>query len=359
MPVTYNDDGTTTLVHFYHKPGKSGGTTKRKTIKTQDARAVSKAWAELVESISGGSLTVRFKECVELAVKYNGGAGMSSVYEIIKNVLGNRYVDKKFSHYYNTFISDLTNKNYACNTISNYISCIRRSLNVAWESGLFETMPIRKFEIDRKFRNRIWTPDERLKIYNGFDDNDDDLFWKIYLAEHNPIRKMDISDLKREELIMFDPLGPYIKHYPRKTEDTDPQPCILPEIDDALLARYADIQRRFPDCSYLHPRIVKNKRRGTERWEYAGNYKKAFTSLCDKVGVVNFHFHDLKHVSISNMLKMRKPNGERKYTRESLKNLGIQMSDDSIDVYDETTALDELEMVRGGQVEEAKVKKVV
>lgn len=344
VPIKYNPDGTTTLLHFYRKPGQKGGTTKKKTIKTQDAREVSKAWAELVESCDGGSLTVKFKACVELAVKYNGGGGMPSVYAILKEKLGRYYVDKKFPHYYTGLISELKAMNRSANTVSNYISCVRRSLNLAYEQGLIETIPIRKYEITREYRDRIWTTEEKLKIYNGFEDPDNDLYWKIYYAERNPIRMMDLSNLKRTDLkrkTPWNPNGPYVVHYPRKTKKSAHKPCILPEIDQALLDRFDDLERRFPDCPYLFPRIVKTKK-GEEAWAYAGNFDTAFVNHLSKenVNVVDFHFHDLKHVAISGML------GSGRYSRDDLKKLGIQMSDESINVYDQTKGLDCLKNIR-------------
>lgn len=340
MPFIYNDDGSTTLTVYYRKPGAKGGTAKRKTVKTQDDREIARAWAMLLDSVSeSSSLTARFSECVELAVKFNRGAGMLSVYEILKDRLGQYRADKTFPRHFNAFIAELRSKGYAHNTVANYQSATRRALKVAWEQNLIAEIPIRKFEITRKFRNRIWTDEERLRFFNSFEDQDDDLYWKVYFAEKNPVRKMDVSGLKRENLVLFGEHAPYILHYPRKTEVSDPRPCILPEIDDALLSRFQDIQRRFPDCPYLFPRIIKNEALGTERWEYAGNYHKAFSERVERCKIENFHFHDLKHVAISAMLK-------GKYTREILKKLGIQMSDDSIDVYDQTNGLDALSMIR-------------
>lgn len=350
MPITYLPDGRTLLKHHYSRPGRRGGTTVQKTVDSQDPRIVSKAWADLVESVSGSSLTIKFRECVEHAVSDNHGAGMGHVYESIKKRLGRVPVDERFVAHFQVFVDELRDRGLADNTISNYKSAIQRSLNRAYKNGLIREVPIRDFGIVRKFRSRIWSSDEKTRIYAHMD-TDEGEYWRVYFSERNPIRRMDLANLRRESLVRIGPYAPYIRFQPKKTENIKPKPCVLSIIDDALLARFDDLEKRFPDCPYLFPNISKNKKLKTERWEYAGKTSKRFVTICDDAEVGDFRFHDLKHVAITNMLKSG-------FTRDSLKRLGIQFSDRAIDVYDETSAFDELAKIQSGQIIEPKEQAV-
>jgi integrase len=288
-----------------------------------------------IKQLSGGSLTTTtFGKCVAHTIKENGGAGMSSVYDIVGQKLGVYRVDRNFVFRYEAFIDELKDAGKAINTISNYKSCIQHVLKKAWRARLINDIPIRDFDIKRRFRSRIWSQDERTRIFNQLDE-DDNLFWMLHFSERNPIRKMDLVNLTRENLVLIGEHAPYIRFQPKKTAARSPQPCILVDLDAAMLARFADLLKRFPDCPYLFPAIYKNKQNGTERWEYQGNPRKHFAHICDKdhANVDNFHFHDLKHVAITRMLKAGT-------SRDVLKKRGIQLSDRSIDVYDETDAFD-------------------
>jgi integrase len=288
-----------------------------------------------IEALNGSSLKAPlFYDCVKNTLKCNDGAGMKSVYDIIGKELGKYRVDNNFCARYNDFIEKLKMSGKAVNTISNYKGCIRHVLKKAWSDRLINEIPVRDFGIKHEFRSRIWTDEEKLRIYNNLNP-EKNLYWLVYFAERNPIRKMDLVNLKRENLVLVGPHPPYISYQPAKTARSKPKRCILFNLDEAILARFADIQKRFPDCPFLFPEVMINKRQGTEQWGFQGNPKKAFKNVCEKAGVFDFHFHDLKHVAITYMLK----NG---VSRDALKKRGIQLSDKSIDVYDETDAFDTL-----------------
>lgn len=285
-----------------------------------------------IENLSGSSLKCpTFSECVKHTTKDNGGAGMSSVYAIIDRELGKYRVDRNFVFRYQALIEDLKAGGKAVNTIANYKSCIQHVLKKAWTSHILNEIPIRDFGIKREFRSRIWTSEERTRIYAKLDP-DKNLYWMVYFAERNPIRKMDIVNLTRDNLVLVGPHAPYIRFQPKKTARRAPKPCILVDLDEAILARFNDLLRRFPDCPYLFPEIFHNKKTG-DRWGYQGNPKKGFEHACENAKVYDFHFHDLKHVAITGLLKAG-------VSRDDLKKRGIQLSDRSIDVYDETDAFD-------------------
>lgn len=288
-----------------------------------------------IEQLSGSSLkSPMFSECIEHTLRDNNGAGMKSVYAIIGLELGKYRVDRNFIFRYQTLIDDLKAAGKAVNTISNYKSCIQHILKKSWMDHLLNEIPIRDFAIERRFRSRLWSQDERTRIFNQLTE-DDNLFWMLHFAERNPIRKMDLINLTRENLVLVGEHAPYIRFQPKKTARHCPKPCILVDLDGSILARFNDLLKRFPACPYLFPAIYKNKRLKTERWKYQGNPKKLFARVCEDAEVSDFHFHDLKHVAITHMLKAG-------ISRDALKKRGIQMSDRSIDVYDESDAFDTL-----------------
>lgn len=345
MPIKLLPNGKTHLTYNYRKPGAKHGTNRRKTINSQDTTVIAREWAKLTYNgpeQTSSSLTT-FAECIDLAVAHNGGAGMDSVYKILQQTLGKNLVDKTFSYHFDKFIRELK-ETKASNTVANYISATKTTLKRSYKAGLIPEIPVLNDEIKREFRSRIWTPKERIKIYAQLD-TDENLYWILRLAEKNPIRKMDIVNLKRDNLVLEGRYAPYIKYQPRKTKSRKPKPAILRELDDELLWRFQDVSERFPDCPYLFPRILKDKRRGTENWKYQGNIRKRFTTVCEDAGVEDFVFHDMKHVAITFMLTRHTEDGQRVYSRESLKKLGIQFSERAIDVYDQSGSFDELDRI--------------
>lgn len=292
--------------------------------------------AEIKQQSGSGSLkSIEFAKCVDNATRQNNGASMMHIYNRIKTELGRYRVDRSFALRYNDFISSLQDAGLSVNTVANYKGCIRHALKKAWTDRLIDDIPVRDFGIRHTFRSRIWSQDERLRILAQLD-CDDNLYWIILFSEVNPIRKMDLVGLTRENLVLVGPHAPYIRFQPEKTKNSKPKPCILANLSDGMLARFAEIEKRFPDCPYLFPAIYKNQRDKAERWEYQGNFKKMFATVCKNANVSDFHFHDIKHVAISYMLS------EQGYSRDVLKKRGIQMSDKAIDVYDQSDALDTL-----------------
>ena len=298
------------------------------------ARALAAKIAE-IEQLAGGSLTSpTFGKCVAHAVRENGGAGMPSVYAIIDRELGKYRVDRNFVFRYQAFIDELKAAGRGINTIANYKSCIRHVLKKAWTDHLINDIPIRDYGIKRRFRARIWSQDERVRIFNQLD-QDGNMFWMLHFAERNPIRKMDLVNLTRETWYWSGSMPRIFDSNQRKR-----LPAARSRVSSWIWTRRSwrgllTLLRRFPDCPYLFPAIYKNKRLGTERWAYQGNPKKHFAYVCNEkhANVTDFHFHDLKHVAITHMLKVG-------VGRDALKKRGIQLSDRSIDVYDATDAFD-------------------
>jgi integrase len=362
MGIELLPGGRTKLTHHYWKTGKDGkrvSTHVQKTIATQNQRAILKARLELAQSVEGSLTSLSYEYLSKHYIAQKGTGGMASPFARCEKELGKYVPDKKFAFHYDQFCAKLRDEGKAVNTISNHKSVVQRVLRYAYQSNLIDMEPIRDYGIRREYRDRVWTAAEKLQIWNEIERTDSHLRYAMILLEHRPIRKMDIAPLRDENLVLTGPEGPYIRFRPKKTGRGDkakkPRDTYLPLLDKRTGKPFSDelydylLHGRPQGCPWLFPRI------GTEKngawtnmkpgaWAPLGDPDKAFTSIVRRAKVVNFHMHDLKHVALSHMLK------DEGWSRDELKELGIQYSDKAIDVYLHLEALDALGRVaRMGQ----------
>jgi len=300
--------------HAYRRAdGKSTHITRTAIGSTELALKI----AEMKKIADGSLISIAFHSCIALTLQENNGAGMSSVYKIIDKELGKYPVNKRFVIHYNDFILKLKNSGKSVNTISNYKSCIRTALNKAYNQGRIESIPIKDFEIEREFRDRVWTPKEKERIYNAMHHLESHLYWSVWFAERRPIRgRSDLWRLTDDNLVLVGKGAPYIRFRAQKTSKKVPRDTFLPLEGMEPLIKYFR-QGRPKGCRLLFPRIE------GDNWYPMGNPKRHWNTICDKAKVPDFHFHDLKHVAITHML-------DSAYAIQDLKNLGIQFSDDMI-----------------------------
>ena len=351
MGIHWNADGSATIAKHYRRPDGSK-TSAQVTVLNPTQATLFRAGAELCERVEGGSLKIKFARCIAHKLDTSGDGGNGSAYRLLTTELGGKFVDKKFVFEFQKFISRQRKLGKAQNTIANYSACCQAALRAAERDGLIESVPVKDFDTRREFRERVWTEAEAEKIFAAAQrSRDRGLFWRIYFAAKNPVRKSDLATLPRDALKLVGPNTPYVKYYPRKTRKNSKKPAFLAELDADLLEFFADTAKRFPDCLYLFPGIYQDAGGESESWRPAGDFKKAWSKCLERAGVTDFHLHDLKHVAITYMLGKPDGAGHRTYTRDSLKKLGIQHSDRSIDVYDQTKGMDELARVRGTKAE--------
>lgn len=323
---------------------RADGTPTRAHRKVIGLEAKAKAIIEL-KALTGsiGSLAVPFSVGVALTTQKNGGAGMPSVYKRIDTELGRYPVDDKFLNRFSSFITKLETSGAAVNTVNNHKRAVQHTLNIMYQEGQIKETPLRKLVVKQKFRARIWSQAERTRIYKQLNDLNSHLYWSVYFAEKNPIRcRSDLWQLPREALVEAGKNAPYVRFWPKKTESRKPRECTLMNIDSELLNYWRWLFRTFPDCDLLFPHVLSRVPRGKTTpevygWEPMGNPRRHWEYICEKAKVEDFHFHDLRHVAITYMLKQG-------WSREQLKKLGVQHTDRAIDVYDHTDADDVLEM---------------
>jgi len=332
MGIEYTPDGKTRIKHPYRR-ADGRATWKQVTVDSQDKRVVAKAMLDLVNACDG-SLTD--KTWSTLSADYQsvrGDQGMAWYYGKLETEFGRRKIGRRFIQHYERFIQRLRGDGLAPNTIANMKSVIMRVLNHAYRHGKISDVPIKDWNIERTYRQRVWVGDERLRFYNKMQSVDSPIYWSVRFAEERPVRgRSDLWNLTDENLILFGPGAPYIRYRPEKTRRERQEYTYLPLIDISPDILDYLTRCRPKGCPYLFPSV------GTERnanvtklapgeWRKIGYPIKHWRWLCTKAGIHDFRFHDLKHVAITHMISTLG------YTVERLKELGIQYSEQSVNVY--------------------------
>jgi len=323
MDTVFLPDGRTRIVYHYRKEDGTA-THAQITVESQRTPDIVKAKAELLSRIEQRDITERvilFEDIVDMAVKKGSANGQPWVYKAIREGLKGP-VDKSFSGRFDDYIEDMEDEEKSTNTICHHKGAVRVCLNLAVKKGLLDRSPIRDYNIRLQFRDRVWTEEEKLKIYNTMQEIDSHLYWSVWFAERRPIRgRSDLWRLTDDDLVLFGPNAPYIRFRARKTAKRKPRDTYLP------LGELPEILEFFKTgrpagCNLLFPH-VETDRKGITKWEPMGNPRRHWSYICEQAGVEDLHFHDLKHVAITYML-------DHGYTVRDLQNLGIQFSEDMI-----------------------------
>lgn len=328
-----NPDGSITYIYKYRNKAKGGQPCTIRTTVHPGATIVEmvRAKAELIdraEERSSLKVCALFEDVVKTVVKENAGAGMIWIYDRIKKDLSGP-IDETFAGRYHSYIDKLSiDEKKSINTISNHKSCIQRVLNTAWRRGLIQDVPVRDFEIRRKFRDRVLSREERLRLENEMIKSKSTLYWSVRMAEKRPIRgQSDLWELTTDNLVLFGEHAPYISFNATKTELPTICPLAdIPEIRDYIL------HGRPEGCKYLFPchigeisSVFDLESLNKTSWEpmgVTGRYE--FEALRGAAKISDFHFHDFKHMATTDMLN----NG---YTAEDLLDLRFYASRNMID----------------------------
>lgn len=279
--------------------------------------------------------SLKFRDLIDLSLKENNGAGKLDLYNRIKKDLGELIVDAEgtFADAVEDYMQGKEDTGLAENTLANYAGVIMRVLRRAKKKRAYRFIELPDLEYDRKFRDRVRTPEEITAMDSFMDSIHSHLKPSIKLAEHNPIRgRSDLWVLERKNLVISSQYPAYIEFVATKTRNKKPQKTYLVELSDYDLEYFDWVMHTFPDCPFLYPGFYQD-RFGKWTWWKMGNPRRHFDYICKHAGVEDFHFHDLKHEAISYMLHVRDSQGNHKYTVQDLKDLGIQYSDKAIKIY--------------------------
>jgi integrase len=214
-------------------------------------------------------------------------------------------------------------------TINRYIGCARTVCRYAAKMAAVTGVrgnPLSGFSCTtEQGRDRIWTTEEKERIFRTMTELGSYLYWPVYFCQWNPIRRGDLFKLTRDNL---DRQNKRIHFYPSKTRGKVNRETYLPFIDTALWGYFDSLPA---DCPYLFPKLHED---GT--WEQVRDPDThwhtvlARTEVQDDGGKVvqaavsDLHFHDVsKHVPISWMMD----NG---YSEVDIKALGIQYTHEMV-----------------------------
>jgi len=315
--------------HAVRVPGSYATHIKRKCIgSTELALKIAE-----IKALSGGSLTSKtLAECIEHYEKHKGYGTKPDVFTAIKEAIGRHKVDRRFALVYTEYITRVA-VNHAVNTVNNYRICIRSVLNFARKSGLIESHPIVDFGMQTiEERDRVWTADERTRLYNAMAEYKSHLYWSVRLAEKNPIRSGDLWDLRIENFVEVGEGRPCIRFFASKTRKKKNKPTFLIELDRDLIAQFDWQRKNIPDCPWLFPHIWHTRKEGW-KWEKMGDPKRHWGYIRDKAQVEDFRFHDLRHVATTYMLEKRDAAGQRVYDEDDMRDLGLFYSKRVLEIY--------------------------
>lgn len=298
-----------------------------------------------LKQIAGGSLTCKtFEDCSAYYKKHVGYKTKTDVFVKNQKGLGRYRIDHNFPARYYDYIFQIA-QGRAVNTVNNYRICIRSVLNFC-AGKIISNNPIKDFRIERRVeRDRVWSDSERTRIFNTMATLKSHLYLPLLLAEKNPIRKMDLVNLRVSDLVLFGEGAPYIRFFPSKTRSRQNRPTLLIELSDELLDALKAQIIAHPDCPWLFPRLRTNAGDKTA-WQYIGNPKTAWRHICELANVHDFHFHDLRHVATTYMMDKRDAAGQRVYDEDDLKSLGLFYSTQIMELYRNRRAELVIERVR-------------
>ncbi len=332
MGIEFLPDGRTLIKHHYRR-NDGTATTIQKTIDTQNKRSVAKALLDLVAEVEGSFSDKTFKH---LAAHYRivrGVKGMDWHFNTAEEFLGKYRPNKKFAYEFDRVITRCKANGWAQNTIANIASVVQRVFNLAVADGLIESSPIRNFKIQRKFRDRVRTDEEKQRMNNVLAGNP--LYWSVRFLEERPARgRSDLWNMTEENLVLVGPGAPYIKYKPSKTANRHQEYTYIPLKDVSPDILEYLVRGRPNGCRYLFPHVFKNG-----FFRHMGYPIKAWRSICKKAQISDFNIHDLKHEAITNMIR------NLGYTTEMIKELGIQYSERSIEVYWNKSAIGVLQNI--------------
>ncbi len=312
------------LVYDYR--GQSGSSQKVSVTLKADAtiRDISLAQTELIRRAENRSLKsttkTKFEDVCTLAKK-GKAAPIQSIFKRVEKELSGTIGTAWVQKYYQ-LLDALESEGKTVNTVSNYKSVISYVLHFAYKRRLIDDNPLRGVEIKHTYRRRVLSDEERIRLENGLIACNSPLLWSFRFSLVRPIRKNDLWNLTRENLVLFGEL-PHIRYYQEKTEERTQRETTLPLADLPDILSYL---KALPTGeSYLFPGSSGG------HMEDVRYHWRQITKAAD---VQEFHWHDLKRVATMDMLA-------RGYTVEEIIKLGIYANPSMLlKCYDRTQASD-------------------
>ena len=276
-----------------------------------------------------------FHDLFEFYKKNNESVGLMRYMNAIDRNLG-RIPKDQFEEPFVNYLAILktepskrTGKLLAHKTINNYIDAAAMVFGFACSTPVNRkitgvlTNPLAKYpRLDTEHRKRIFVDDEEKRLFDALITLKSPLYWAARFSRKNPIREADLCKLQRAN---FDREKRWVHYIPHKTRRKKKnKEAFLTLIDDDTIAYWDSLP---PDCPWLFPWINDD---GT--WRQMDNdkdFNDPWHEVLDLPKISDFHWHDLKHCAITWMLT-------HGFTRDDLKKLGIQFTDECIEIYDQS-----------------------
>lgn len=292
--------------------------------KKEDVWTLERVALDRIDKYGDASMSVQFKEIIELAGKSLPEDFIDSYNETIKKLRETPIKGMKRNRYRSE------------TTINRYKSVFRMIFQHAVK---VRALPPDHIAADYDFdfayeegRDRVWTEDEKERIFQAMEELDSWLKYAVYFASVNPIRASDLfgnakegnPGLRRRD---YDPLKNWVAFLASKTGKSrrakadKRRPTFLKQIDDKLRDYFSSIPKT---CDHLFPKMQNGFCMPIDKL-FQG-YRNEWERICKKAKVHGLRFHDLKHCAITYLL-------DHGYTERDLKQCGIQYSTAMINRY--------------------------
>lgn len=248
------------------------------------------------------SETINFGQALEwyYRVKKDNLVSPSS-FERMKSDLGNvalSEIGRRFKEYWlclRRTRSRQTGDFLSPSTINHYTVMAKAALNMCVKDGLIENNPLRHIEILKVVPRDIYLSElDRQRLLNVIDREASHLSAIARFAFAVPCRKAELVNLRREDLDLINS-AIRVRHGNAKGDNGSWKP-----IPPGWLTEY--FQRLPKEADYL---FYRHDRRG--QYKPLNNFRRAWTRCLRIAGIPDFHFHDTRHISASDLLNAGNP----------------------------------------------------
>lgn len=217
----------------------------------------------------------------------------------MKSTLGKVPLDQlkvKFTAYWMTLRkthSCQTGKFLANATVNHYTVLAKAALNMCVRDGVIEDNPLKHIQILKRVPRDIMLSDlDRINLINIIDREAPHLSAIVRFALEVPSRKSELVNLKVED---YDAVNNAvrIRHQNAKGKRGSWKP-----VPPGWLTEYF---RNLPATEYVFYRTVRGK------YLPLGNFKRSWTRCLSLAKITDFHFHDTRAVSATNLLNAGNP----------------------------------------------------
>lgn len=181
----------------------------------------------------------------------------------------------------------------APSTVNHYTVMAKAALNMCVKDGLLEKNPLQHIEILKVIPRDVTLSEiDRQRLLNVVDQEAKHLSAITRFALAVPCRKMELVDLKRDDLDLFNG-AVRVRHENAKGDNGSWKP-IPPELHEYF-------KNLRPDTEYLFYREVNGKP------VRLGNFRRAFGRCLKIAGIRDWHFHDFRHEAATALLNAGNP----------------------------------------------------